>query len=128
APGLSGGRESWPGPAVRRRGRSRLGRLFRLSGRAQIGRAHPGVPRFPRVEGAALEFLVSFDSKVRVGECGKLGRTSESGTSCALQRRENARFSLRAYKSHIDLRTRHGWHAACRVVEGDGPSHSFTAL
>ena len=34
-----------------------LRRVLRLSGRAEIRRAHPGVPRLPGREGAAVEFL-----------------------------------------------------------------------
>src|SRR5262249_22437635 len=54
---LSGRGESRTGSAVRRGRRRGVGRLFRLPGRAQVGGAHPGVPRFPGIEGAALEFL-----------------------------------------------------------------------
>ncbi len=43
--------------AVRRCRWRRLRGVFRLSGRAQVGGAHPGVPRFPGRQGAALEFL-----------------------------------------------------------------------
>ncbi len=34
-----------------------LDAYLRLSGRTQVGRAHPGVPRFPRRQRAAMEFL-----------------------------------------------------------------------
>ena len=57
AAGLSGRGERRARAAVRR-GRGRRARcLFRLSGRAQNGRARAGFSRFPRRQRAALEFL-----------------------------------------------------------------------
>src|SRR6266700_1546149 len=57
AAGLSGGGRRRAGAAVRRCRWRRLRGVFRLFGRAQVGGAHPGVPRFPGRQGAALEFL-----------------------------------------------------------------------
>ena len=56
-PGLSGGGKRRTGAAVRRRRHARARRLFRLSGRTQVGGAHPGVPRFSGRQRAALAFL-----------------------------------------------------------------------
>ncbi len=50
--------EEWrAGAAVRRIGSDRARCLFRLSGRTQVGGAHPGVPRLPRRQRAALALL-----------------------------------------------------------------------
>ena len=57
AAGLSGRAEWRLGTAVRRDGRAGGGRIFRLSGRTQVGCAGPGVSRFPCEQRAALELL-----------------------------------------------------------------------
>ena len=55
---LSGRREQRPRAAVRRELKlARLRLLFRLPGRAEVGRARAGVPRLPRQQGATLAFL-----------------------------------------------------------------------
>ena len=51
--------------------RSGARRLFRLSGRAEVGRARAGVPRFPGQQRAALEFLRR--RLTPLGECRMAG-------------------------------------------------------
>ena len=67
AAGLSGRGECRPGAIVRRRGRPGARCVLRLSGRAEIGGARAGVPRFPGQQRAALELLTraAFRSIIR---------------------------------------------------------------
>ena len=44
--------------------RARLRRLFRLSGRTEVGRARAGVPRFPGRQSAALAFLAAATCRI----------------------------------------------------------------
>ena len=64
AAGLPGRGKSRTGSVVHRIRRRHARRLFRLSGRAEIGRARAGIPRLPGVEGAALELLARVAAKV----------------------------------------------------------------
>ena len=58
AAGLSGRGKRRPGAAVRRSRHARARRLLCLSGRTQVGRAHPGLPRLSGRQRAALALLI----------------------------------------------------------------------
>ena len=69
---LSGGGKRRAGAAVRRSRHARARCLFRLSGRAQSGRAHPGFPRFSGRQRAALAFLI-FTAAKKLGSAWRFG-------------------------------------------------------